>query len=72
MSNFSFGDPAGARTLNSFRQNDVTTMAELVSKPPQQLLSFRSFGRKCLQEVRETLAKEGLELKNDLFSVILY
>lgn len=60
------------RTLNSFRQNDVTTVAELVSKTPQQLLSYRSFGQKCLQEVREALAKEGLELKNDFYSVNLY
>ncbi len=59
------------RIQNCFRSHEIRTIGDLVAKTPFDLMAYRHFGLKCLQEVREALAKEGLELKNDYYSVIL-
>ena len=53
------------RILNCFRSYEIRTIGDLASKSPDDLMAYRNFGRKCLDEIRDALAKEGLELKND-------
>ncbi len=45
------------RSLNSLRSAGINTVGELVCKKPQELLSIRYFGEKCMIEVLESLAK---------------
>lgn len=43
----------------------ITSISELVSKTPDELLSVRNFGVTSLNEIRSKLAEQDLKLRND-------
>jgi len=43
----------------------VTTVRELVSKTPNELLKVKNFGKVCLAELRQKLTFQGLSLLGD-------
>ena len=45
--------PFSVRTLNCFKKNKVKSVSDLLQLTPLELLSFRSFGKTCLNEVNE-------------------
>jgi DNA-directed RNA polymerase alpha subunit len=51
------------RNIETLRQLEATTADELKSKGPPGSSGY--FGKKCLCEVRETLASFGLKLRGD-------
>lgn len=54
------------RAKNCLISNNVQTLADLVSRSKQELLKFRNFGKKTLEELEEFLQEEGLEFDLDL------
>jgi len=50
------------RTMNCLRRGGITTVGELVSKRPKDLLKLRNFGQKSFQEIQEKLGVLGLSL----------
>jgi DNA-directed RNA polymerase subunit alpha len=53
------------RTMNCLRRAGITTVGELVSKGPKELLALRNFGQKSMQEIEEHLKALGLSLAPD-------
>lgn len=53
------------RTMNCLRRSGITTVGELVSKKPKELLKLRNFGQKSFQEIEEKLSVLGLALAPD-------
>jgi DNA-directed RNA polymerase subunit alpha len=51
------------RTMNALTNNDITTIAELVTRTESELLRMPNFGRKSLQEILDTLEQHGFHLK---------
>jgi DNA-directed RNA polymerase subunit alpha len=49
------------RALNCLKAADVETMAELVAFHKNDLLKFRNFGRKSLNELEDLIKSKGLE-----------
>ncbi|MCD6134128.1 MAG: DNA-directed RNA polymerase subunit alpha [Candidatus Omnitrophica bacterium] len=50
------------RSANCLREAEIKTLADLVSKTEQDLLAFRNFGRKSLDEIVSLLKTMGLSL----------
>lgn len=50
------------RSSNCLRAAGIRTLAELVAKSEAEILKFRNFGKKSLQEIKEKLAEHGLAL----------
>ncbi len=50
------------RAANCLREAKIATIGELVSKDPQELLKYRNFGKKSLNEIEELLKSMGLSL----------
>lgn len=50
------------RAINCCRFGEITTIADLVSHTPYQLLTIRSMGKKTLAELEELVSSLGLEL----------
>jgi DNA-directed RNA polymerase subunit alpha len=50
------------RTMNCLRRSGISTVGELVSKKPKELLKLRNFGTKSFHEIEERLAGMGLSL----------
>ncbi len=50
------------RSTNCLSQANIKTIGELVMKTEQEMLSYRNFGKKSLNEIKEVLAKMGLSL----------
>jgi DNA-directed RNA polymerase subunit alpha len=50
------------RSSNCLREADIKTIANLVIKTEEQLLSFKNFGKKSLTEIKELLIGMGLTL----------
>lgn len=48
------------RSANCLKSGHIKTLYDLVTKPEQEMLKFRNFGRKSLNEIGEIL--EGMEL----------
>jgi DNA-directed RNA polymerase alpha subunit len=53
----------GPRVRNALDREDITTVEQLLACDRHRLLDIRSFGVTMLDEVVQTLAKHGLELK---------
>jgi len=53
------------RTMNCLRRSGITTVGELVSKKPKELLKLRNFGQKSFQEIEAKLSVLGLALSPD-------
>jgi DNA-directed RNA polymerase subunit alpha len=49
------------RALNCLKAADVETLGDLVSYNRNDLLKFRNFGKKSLQELDELVAAKGLQ-----------
>ena len=50
------------RSSNCLREANIKSIAELVKKTEEEMLSFKNFGKKSLTEIRELLAGMGLTL----------
>jgi len=51
------------RAVNCLLREGIQTVRQLVDKTEQELMSFRAFGRGCLNEVQAKLRANGLSLK---------
>jgi len=54
------------RSTNCLAQADINTIAELVVMPESEMLKFRNFGKKSLNEIKAKLEEMGLHLGMDL------
>ena len=45
--------------------SDLETIGDLVSKTENELAAIPNFGRKSIEEVKETLATHGLNLRGE-------
>ena len=50
------------RSGNCLREAHIKTIGELVTKTEQEMLLYRNFGKKSLQEIDEILKTMGLSL----------
>jgi DNA-directed RNA polymerase subunit alpha len=50
------------RSSNCLREANIKTIAELVKKTEEEMLSFKNFGKKSLTEIKQLLAGMGLTL----------
>ncbi len=50
------------RSSNCLREANIKSIAELVKKTEDEMLSFKNFGKKSLNEIKELLAGMGLTL----------
>src|SRR5204863_2193404 len=55
----------GVRSYNCLKRVGIETIGELVSKSENELAAIPNFGRKSIEEVKETLATQGLNLRGD-------
>jgi len=55
----------GVRSYNCLKRVGIETIGELVSKSEGELAAIPNFGRKSIEEVKETLATHGLNLRGD-------
>ena len=54
-----------ARSLNCLKKAQVKTVGELIANSLEDLMKFKNFGSKSLDEVREKLAEYKLALKGE-------
>jgi len=54
------------RSTNCLNGAQIDTIGELVSKPESEMLKFRNFGKKSLNEIKAKLSEMGLSLGMDL------
>ena len=54
------------RTMNCLRRGGITTVGELISKKPKELIKLRNFGQKSFHEIEERLQKIGLSLASQV------
>lgn len=54
------------RAVNCLNQANINFLADLVEKSETQMLKFRNFGKKSLQEINEKLEEHGLSLEMTL------
>jgi DNA-directed RNA polymerase subunit alpha len=55
----------GVRSYNCLKRVGIETIGDLVSKTETELAAIPNFGRKSIEEVKETLAAHGLELRSE-------
>jgi DNA-directed RNA polymerase subunit alpha len=55
----------GVRSYNCLKRVGIETIGDLTSKGDAELAAIPNFGRKSIEEVRETLAQHGLTLKGE-------
>ena len=55
----------GVRSYNCLKRVGIETIGDLTSKSEGELAAIPNFGRKSIEEVRETLAGHGLTLKGE-------
>ena len=55
----------GVRSYNCLKRVGIETIGDLVSKTEQELAAIPNFGKKSIEEVKETLATHGLYLRGD-------
>ena len=53
----------GVRSYNCLKRVGIETIGDLVSKTEVELAAIPNFGRKSIDEVKETLAGHGLTLR---------
>jgi DNA-directed RNA polymerase subunit alpha len=54
------------RAVNCLEMADIKTIRDLVEKTDAEMLKYRNFGRKSLNEIKEVLSNMGLSLGMDL------
>ena len=55
----------GVRSYNCLKRVGIETIGDLVSKSENELASIPNFGKKSIEEVKETLQTHGLNLRGD-------
>jgi DNA-directed RNA polymerase subunit alpha len=55
----------GVRSYNCLKRVGIETIGDLVMKTEQELAAIPNFGKKSIEEVRETLQQHGLNLRGD-------
>jgi DNA-directed RNA polymerase subunit alpha len=55
----------GVRSYNCLKRVGIETIGDLVSKTENELAAIPNFGKKSIEEVKETLATHGLNLRGD-------
>ena len=55
----------GVRSYNCLKRVGIETIGDLVSKSEDELSAIPNFGKKSIEEVRETLQAHGLTLRED-------
>src|SRR5262249_35322828 len=55
----------GVRSYNCLKRVGIETIGDLVTKTENELASIPNFGKKSIEEVKETLAQHGLRLRGD-------
>jgi DNA-directed RNA polymerase subunit alpha len=55
----------GVRSYNCLKRVGIETIGELVSKSENELAAIPNFGKKSIEEVRETLSAHGLTLREE-------
>ena len=55
----------GVRSYNCLKRVGIETIGDLVSKSENELAAIPNFGRKSIEEVKETLVNQGLSLRGD-------
>jgi DNA-directed RNA polymerase subunit alpha len=55
----------GVRSYNCLKRVGIETIGDLISKTEQELAAIPNFGKKSIEEVRETLAVHSLKLRGD-------
>jgi DNA-directed RNA polymerase subunit alpha len=55
----------GVRSYNCLKRVGIETIGDLVSKTEGELASIPNFGRKSIEEVKETLSAHGLTLRGE-------
>jgi DNA-directed RNA polymerase subunit alpha len=55
----------GVRSYNCLKRVGIETIGDLVSKTEGELAAIPNFGRKSIEEVKETLATHGLNLRGE-------
>ena len=55
----------GVRSYNCLKRVGIETIGDLVSKSENELAAIPNFGKKSIEEVKETLATHGLSLRGD-------
>ncbi|MGH2997038.1 MAG: DNA-directed RNA polymerase subunit alpha, partial [Gaiellaceae bacterium] len=55
----------GVRSYNCLKRVGIETIGDLVTKSENELAAIPNFGKKSIEEVKETLATHGLTLRGD-------
>jgi len=55
----------GVRSYNCLKRVGIETIGDLVMKTEQELAAIPNFGKKSIEEVKETLGQHGLTLRGD-------
>ena len=55
----------GVRSYNCLKRVGIETIGDLVSKSENELAAIPNFGKKSIEEVRETLSAHGLNLREE-------
>src|ERR671932_1125143 len=55
----------GVRSYNCLKRVGIETIGDLVTKSENELAAIPNFGKKSIEEVKETLASHGLKLRGD-------
>ncbi|HET7045962.1 MAG TPA: DNA-directed RNA polymerase subunit alpha [Gaiellaceae bacterium] len=55
----------GVRSYNCLKRVGIETIGDLVTKSENELASIPNFGKKSIEEVKETLATHGLNLRGE-------
>ena len=61
----------GVRSYNCLKRVGIETIGDLVTKTESELAAIPNFGKKSVEEVKETLAAHGLTLRGDEGSATL-
>ena len=55
----------GVRSYNCLKRVGIETIGDLVTKTETELAAIPNFGKKSIEEVKETLATHGLNLRGE-------
>ena len=55
----------GVRSYNCLKRVGIETIGDLVMKTENELAAIPNFGKKSIEEVKETLQQHGLNLRGD-------
>ena len=55
----------GVRSYNCLKRVGIETIGDLVMKSENELAAIPNFGKKSIEEVKETLGTHGLRLRGD-------